>query len=116
MAFAGASPKHLLRKAQKSSPSPPARGGEGWGEEGRSSCGWPVRQRLDAPLPDPLPARSSRGEGVGAVAYPAASSVRGSTDTVHSLFCWCCFLLRPLSLTSWPASVWPWPTGDSLSG
>src|SRR5216684_9346148 len=65
----------LHSKAQKTSPSPPAEGGEGWGEEGHSSCGWPVRQQLDAPLPSPLPARSSRGEGVGAVAYPAASSV-----------------------------------------
>src|SRR6266404_1829990 len=63
-------------KAQKASPSPHAEGGEGWGEEGYSSWGRPVRQQLDAPLPSPLPARSSRGEGVGAVAYPAASSVR----------------------------------------
>ncbi len=65
----------LHSKARKSFPSPPAEGGEGWGEEDRSSCGWPVRQQLDAPLPSPLPARSSRGEGVGNVAYPAASSV-----------------------------------------
>jgi hypothetical protein len=42
-----------------SSPSPPAEGGEGWGEEGRFS--W------NSPLPDPLPTRSSRGEGVGAL-------------------------------------------------
>src|SRR6266446_7011814 len=62
-------------KAQKASPSPHAEGGEGWGEEGYSSWGRPVRQQLDAPLPSPLPARSSRGEGVGAVAHPADSSV-----------------------------------------
>src|SRR6266436_5462521 len=36
---------------------PPAEGGEGWGEEGHSSWGWPVRQQLHVPLP----ARSSRG-------------------------------------------------------
>ncbi len=65
----------LRSKAQKASPSPPAEGGEGWGEEGHSSCDWRVRQQFDAPLPSPLPARSSRGAGVGAVAYPAASSV-----------------------------------------
>jgi serine/threonine protein kinase len=37
-------------------PSPPAAGGEGRGEEGRWAVG-------AAPLPNPLPARSSRGEG-----------------------------------------------------
>src|SRR6266568_6855027 len=39
----------------KSSPSPPAAGGEGRGEEGNFA-------RI-APLPSPLPARSSRREG-----------------------------------------------------
>src|SRR6266446_1921919 len=44
----------LPSKAQTASPSPPAQGGEGWGEEGHSSCGWTVRQQLDAPLLGPL--------------------------------------------------------------
>ena len=38
-------------------PSPPSEGGEGWGEEGRPDA-------RNAPLPGPLPARASRGEGV----------------------------------------------------
>src|SRR6266436_5939510 len=42
-------------------------GREGWGEEAHSACCWCARQQLDAPLP----ARSSRGEGVGPVVYPA---------------------------------------------
>src|SRR5882724_6190264 len=33
----------LNRKAPKSSPSPPGKGGE----EGHSACGWPARQQLN---------------------------------------------------------------------
>src|SRR5258708_162231 len=79
----------LDSKAQKASPSPPAEGGEGWGEEGHSCYGWPMRQQLDAPLPGPLPARSSRGEGVGAVAYPAASPVNelNRLNELHEAAC-----------------------------
>ncbi len=42
---------------------------------------WEIRNRFQAmfsrlsPLPSPLPARSSRGEGVGALVYPAVLSV-----------------------------------------
>ena len=61
-------------KAPKVSPSPPD-GGEGWGEEAHSACVWPARQQLDAPLPSPLPARSSWGEGVGPVVHPVVLSV-----------------------------------------
>src|ERR1051325_8790541 len=43
-----------------SSPSPPAEGGDGWGEEGVLLGGASVYPRWDAPLP----VRSSRGEGV----------------------------------------------------
>ena len=43
-----------------SSPSLPGTGGEGRGEEGRSL------DKASTPLPTPLPARSSRGEGAGA--------------------------------------------------
>src|SRR5437867_3733883 len=43
-----------------------AQGGEGGGEEGPFAEASSLRQRLDAPLPCPLPARSSQGEGVRA--------------------------------------------------
>jgi hypothetical protein len=47
------------------------RGGEGWGEEGRLA----YKQRSRQHRGTPLSARSSRGEGVGALHYPTASSV-----------------------------------------
>src|SRR6266404_5781843 len=80
-------PQHALNsRAQESSPSLPAEGGEGRGEEGYSACGRRVEQQWDAPLPGPLPARSSRGEGVGAVAHPAASSVYQRRDATNAEF------------------------------
>src|SRR5256885_670959 len=41
----------------------PQEGGEGWGEEGHLAYDWYWCKQHCAPLPSPLPARSSRGEG-----------------------------------------------------
>src|SRR5438093_2169943 len=60
---------------QKPSPSPPFEGGEGWGEEGHSDYACRGCHQLDSPLPSPLPARSSRGEGVRRVLYAVAFSI-----------------------------------------
>src|ERR1051325_5798096 len=46
------------------SPSPPAKGGEGRGEEGFSAYRKGAVSAVGCPLPGPLPVRSSRGEGV----------------------------------------------------
>src|SRR5260370_42096191 len=70
----------LRSKAQKASPSPPAEGGEGWGEEGHSSCSWPVRMPLDTPPHEPAfaealatipPLPFKRGEGPGEGSVPS---------------------------------------------
>ena len=53
--------KQTNRSTRASSPSPPPKGGEGRGEEGRPA------DNKGTPLPSPLPARSSQGEGAGAV-------------------------------------------------
>src|SRR2546430_9062026 len=57
----------LHSTAHWASPSPPSEGGEGWGEEGRLAYKQGSSRHGGTPLPSPLPARSSRREGVGAV-------------------------------------------------
>jgi len=78
-----------------------------------------------SPLPCPLPARSSRGEGVGAVVYPAVFSViRGILTGLAILgVCWgfplwgqvvsreyqlkAVFLCRFTQFTEWPQAAFP---------
>ncbi|MBI5799666.1 MAG: DUF1553 domain-containing protein [Verrucomicrobia bacterium] len=61
--------KQTNRSTRASSPSPPPKGGEGRGEEGRPA------DNKGTPLPSPLPARSSQGEGAGVVSSVNSFSI-----------------------------------------
>jgi len=68
-----------LLEPRVSPPSPPGTGGEGRGEEGRSA------DSHRAPLPNPLPARASQGEGAK-VSVPANAVVLAQryTETLNA--------------------------------
>src|SRR5436190_15591244 len=70
---------HHFRRGN--SPSPPSEGGEGWGEEGRFAYDWPWCKQDCAPLP----ARSSRGEGVSQAGCGGAVEMRPRTIACHAL-------------------------------
>ena len=81
-------------------PSPPSEGGEGWGEEGRSDA-------RNAPLPGPLPARASRGEGVsknGVKMHPFASAFNPHVGTGQAR-CLSHYAVIPMSVTSLSAAA-----------
>jgi len=61
--------KQADRSMRASPPSPPLKGGEGRGEEARPTVG------KGTPLPSPLPARSSQGEGEKAAGIANASQI-----------------------------------------
>jgi hypothetical protein len=69
-----AAPAEGVFGAPETSPSPPAEGGEGWGEEGRFGDGSAVGSALGCPSPRPSPRSFLTGRGSAVRALNTSSA------------------------------------------
>src|SRR5436309_15792209 len=79
------SPAEDAFRAPGSSPSPPAEGGEGWGEEGRLACRCVGVSAVGCPSPQPSPRSFLTGRGSPVRALNTCTGGEGWAEGVQSI-------------------------------